>query len=390
MQRNDKEVELKRGFNFDCMGGGYEGSRINQYGERNEELHKMYEEKENYVEYQDFVKDLPIQDPAIFDNFSFGEFPEPPKLKRPTLRNGIGFPVINYDHWHSEKYDRAFAYFRERQETPLTIKLIKSQCLYNFEESHIESIIDSLVQWYEIECTLGRNSVGEVTYSVTPLDNELCKRTNIHRLRYKFRKEVIIEMVNRVRSEVYDKYYQDAENEINALIAENHYNIIDKIKERYETVEDKLDNYIPSLYKVSNIDKFVERVNNRTIEKHYSNDEKTDVKILEWELKRMFTLQSWIDCGNNKLRELLSLPSPAPKGIEAKGKAGRPKKEEETFDIRCYKVFVDLTVVKTPVLDEKKAKRRILTLLKDDFGDNPDSNNAKINRAIRNGKANNN
>jgi hypothetical protein len=243
MQSKGKEVELKRGFNFDCMRFGGEDGTINQYGERKEELWKMFEEKKNYVEYQDFVKDLPIQDPAMFENFSFGEFPGPPKLKKPTLRKGYHYSNdINYNHWHSEKYDRAFNYFRKRQETPLTIKLIKSQCLFQFEESHIESIIDNLVEWYEIECTLGRNDVGEVTYTVTPLDNELCKRTNIYWLQYKFRKEVIIEMVNRVRSEVYDKYYQDAENEINALIAENHYNIIDKIKEMYETVEDRLNN----------------------------------------------------------------------------------------------------------------------------------------------------
>lgn len=88
---------------------------------------------------------------------------------------------------------------------------------------------------------------------------------------------------------------------------------------------------------------------------------------------------------------LKQLSAPAPKA-EAQGKRelGRPKNTNETFDNKCYRMFTELTVTKLPVITAMKAKNRLLTLLKDDLGENEASNKAQINRAIRNGKANNN
>ncbi len=45
-------------------------------------------------------------------------------------------------------------------------------------------------------------------------------------------------------------------------------------------------------------------IQDRHIPKHYTNDKKEDIEIIEWELNKMFKFQSWIDCGNSKLREL--------------------------------------------------------------------------------------
>ena len=314
MQSNEEEIEVKSGFNFDCMSFGHEKSPINQYGERNEELCKMWEERDSYVEYQDFIKDIPtLQEVIEQQDKEPKEYYSKITPNPSGLRSKTGTLTLGYGNdWQEEEKCMAFHYFLKNINKPMTIKQIQANLFQRYSELFIIRLLDELVERFEIEYTKEKID-NEDVYRIEPLEMFLWNKKNTHDLSKKMRREAIVEIVERVRTNVYEGHYQKAKKEIESDVLINFHNPIEEIKERIETVRGKLDKRVTACYKVDDMDRFVEMIQGRWINKHYTNDKTEDIEIIEWELNKMFKFQSWIDCGNKKLREL---STPAPKEIE--------------------------------------------------------------------------
>ncbi len=310
--------ESKKEFDFKRYAEVANG-RINEYGERDEDLCKEYEEICSSDGYKEWLKTLlPVQDIIEQQDKESKENYVMNNTNPLGLRSKTGTFTFGFGNdWQEEETCKAFHFFLKNINNPLTIRQIQANLFPRYNELVIIRLLDDLVERLEIEYTKEKID-NEDVYKIEPLEMFLWKTTDTHFLSKKLRREIIIEIVERVRLNVYDGHYQEAKKKIELDILVNFHNPIEEIKERIETVRNKLNRRITFYYKVDDIDKFVEMIQNRHLDKHFINDKTEDVEIIEWELNKMFKLQSWIDCGNNKLRELLTTNPTTSATVESK------------------------------------------------------------------------
>ncbi len=240
VEESNKEFDFKR---FAEVANG----RINEYGERNEDLCKEFEEICLSEGYKEWVKTLPTTQEVIEQQDKESKESYSKITPNPSgLRSKTGTFTLGYGNdWQEEEKCMAFHYFLKNINKPLTIKQIQANLFPRYSEFVIIRLLDELVERFEIEYTKEKID-NEDVYKIEPLEMFLWNTKNTHFLSKKMRRESIIEIVERVRTNVYDRHYQEVKKEIELDVLVNFLNPIDEIKERIETVRGKLEKRITS------------------------------------------------------------------------------------------------------------------------------------------------